>query len=67
MTYCKSKGLYFQVLFSFSGTVKTTLYFCLKDLIHNYGKLKYQCQSNKINTFLTEFNNMVLYLILFIK
>ena len=29
-------------------------------VIHNYGEPKLPCQSNEINTFLTEFNNMVL-------
>lgn len=29
-------------------------------VIHNYGEPWLPCQSNKINTFLTEFNNMVL-------
>jgi hypothetical protein len=29
-------------------------------VIHNYREPRLPCQSNKINTFLTEFNNMVL-------
>lgn len=29
-------------------------------VIHNYGEPWLPCQSNKINTFLTEFNNMAL-------
>lgn len=49
------------ILFSFLGALKTPSTLLLfSDLIHNYGELRYQCQSNKINTFLTEFNNMVL-------
>lgn len=49
------------ILFSFLGALKTPSTLLLfSDLIHNYGELRYQCQSNKINTFLTEFNNTVL-------